>query len=282
MERKKVSIPELQRMKEEGRKITMLTAYDYPLALFMDRAGVDTILVGDSVAMVVLGYENTLPVTMDEMIHHCKAVRRAVKYAYLIGDMPFMSYQVSCEEAVKNAGRFIKEGGCEAIKLEGGTAVLDKAQAIIKAGIPVQGHIGLTPQSAAMLGEFKVKGKEIHAAHKIIDDAVALEKAGCFSLILECVPDKVAEVVTKRVKIPTIGIGAGPNCDGQVLVTHDMLGLFERFVPKFAKQYLNLSKDIVRAFENYIKEVREERFPTQAHSFVMKDDMAAKLRRIHL
>lgn len=278
MERKKVSIPDLQRMKQEGKKITMLTAYDYPLALFMDRAGVDTILVGDSVAMVVLGYENTLPVTMDEMIHHCKAVKRAIKYAYLIGDMPFMSYQASCEEAVKNAGRFIKEGGCEAVKLEGGSTVLDKAQAIIKAGIPVQGHIGLTPQSAAMLGEFKVRGKEVQAAQKIIDDAVALEEIGCFSLILECIPDKVAEIITKRVKIPTIGIGAGPSCDGQVLVTHDMLGLFERFVPKFAKQYVNLSKDIVKAFEDYIKEVKEGRFPTKAHSFVMKEEDAEKLK----
>ena len=278
MERKKVSIADLMSKKQQGKKITMLTAYDYPLASLVDKAEIDMILVGDSVGMVVLGYENTLPVTMDEMIHHSKAVKRAVKYAYLVGDMPFMSYQVSVQQAVANAGRFIKEGGCDAVKLEGGATVSAQVEAIIKAGIPVQGHLGLTPQSAAMLGEFKVRGKDASAAQKILDDARLLEKAGVFSIILECVPDELARAITQNVNVPTIGIGAGPWCDGQVLVTHDMVGLFERFTPKFVKKYTNVSGQMLEAFKAYKQDVENLKFPASEHSFTMKKEEAERLK----
>lgn len=278
MERKKISIPDLIAKRQQGKKITMLTAYDYPLAGLVDKAEIDMILVGDSVGMVVLGYENTLPVTMEEMIHHCKAVKRATKYAYLVGDMPFMSYQVSAEQAVTNAGRFIKEGGCDAVKLEGGASVAAQVEAIIKAGIPVQGHLGLTPQSAAMLGEFKVRGKDASAAQKILDDARLLEKTGVFSIILECVPDELAKVITQSVNVPTIGIGAGPWCDGQVLVTHDMVGLFERFTPKFVKKYTNVSTQMLEAFKAYKQDVENLKFPTAEHSFTMKKEEVERLK----
>ena len=278
MERKKVAIPDLNRKKQEGKKITMLTAYDYPLASLVDKAGVDIILIGDSVGMVVLGYDSTVPVTMDEMIHHSKAVRRGAKYAFLIGDMPFMSYQVSIEEAIRNAGRFMKEAGCDAVKLEGGTDVLEIAQAIIKAGIPVMGHLGLTPQTVSKLGGFKVQGKDAAVAQEIIDDALKLEEAGCFSVLLECIPDRVARLVTKKLKVPTIGIGAGSDCDGQVLVTHDLLGLFDRFTPKFVKQYVNLSAEISKGLKAYKEEVESGRFPTKEHSFTMKEEEAKKLK----
>jgi len=278
MERKKVAIPDLNRKKQEGKKITMLTAYDYPLASLVDEAGVDIILVGDSVGMVVLGYDSTVPVTMDEMIHHSKAVRRGAKYAFLIGDMPFMSYQANIEEAIRNAGRFMKEAGCDAVKLEGGTDVLEIAQAIIKAGIPVMGHLGLTPQTVSKLGGFKVQGKDATVAQEIIDDALKLEEVGCFSVLLECVPDRVARLVTKKLKVPTIGIGAGPDCDGQVLVTHDLLGLFDRFIPKFVKQYVNLSAEISKGLKAYKEEVESGRFPAKEHSFTMKEGEAKKLK----
>jgi 3-methyl-2-oxobutanoate hydroxymethyltransferase len=278
MKRKKTTITDLQQMKQEGKKITMLTAYDYPLANLVDRAEIDIVLVGDSVGNVVLGYETTVPVTMDEMLHHTKAVRRAIKYALLVGDMPFMSYNVSKEEAIKNAGRFIKEAGCDAVKLEHFKGIIGITEALIYSGIPVMGHIGLTPQTAASLGGFKVRGKDAEAAKGLIESATTLEEAGCFSIVLECIPDKVAQMITEKVNIPTIGIGAGPYCDGQVLVTHDMLGLFERFVPKFVKQYVNLSEQILAALKKYREEVITGKFPTREYSFSIKEEELEKIR----
>jgi 3-methyl-2-oxobutanoate hydroxymethyltransferase len=279
MELKKVTISDLQNKKREGKKITMLTAYDYPMARIIDGAGIDTILVGDSLGMVVLGYDSTVPVTMDEMIHHCKAVRRGTKNAFLIGDMPFMSYQVSKEEAVRNAGRFFKEAGCDAIKLEGGDEVLDVTIAIVNAGIPVLGHLGLTPQTISKLGGFKVQGKDADAAEKILGQALKLEKAGCFGVVLECIPDQVAKLITEKLSIPTIGIGAGPYCDGQVLVSNDMVGLFDRFVPKFVKQYVKLSGLISDGVKKYKDEVEKGEFPDAVHSFTIKDEEIKKLRK---
>lgn len=280
MDRKKVTIPDLQNKKREGKKITMLTAYDYPTAKLVDEAGIDTILVGDSLGMVVLGYDSTVPVTMDEMIHHAKAVRRGTKYAFLIGDMPFGSYQISKEEAIRNAGRFLKEAGCDAIKLEGGNESLDATIAIVTAGIPVLGHLGLTPQTASKLGGFKVQGKDADAAKSILDQALKLERAGCFGLVLECVPDKVAKLITEKLKIPTIGIGAGPDCDGQVLVTNDLVGIFDRFVPKFVKQYTKLAPMISDAFRKYKDEVEKGAFPDEAHSFTIKEEEIEKLVKV--
>lgn len=279
MERKKVTITDLQNKKREGKKITMLTAYDYPMARLVDDAGIDMILVGDSLGMVVLGYDSTVPVTMDEMIHHSKAVRRGTKYAFLVGDMPFMSYQISKEEAIRNAGRFMKEAGCDAVKLEGGDEVLEITKAIVDAGIPVLGHLGLTPQTISKLGGYKIQGKDAEAAKKILDQALRLEKAGCFAVVLECVPDEVAKVITEKLKIPSIGIGAGPYCDGQVLVTNDMVGLFDRFVPKFVKQYVKLSALISEGLKKYKDEVERGIFPDEAHSFVIKEEELDKLRK---
>jgi len=278
MERKKVTPVDVQAMKREGRKITMLTAYDYPMALLEDRAGIDIILVGDSLAMTVLGYENTLPVTMDEMIHHTKAVVRGAKYALILGDMPFMSYNCSEREAIINAGRFMKEAGADAVKLEGGVSVKEIVRAIVKAGIPVMGHIGLTPQTISMLGGFKVQGKDAKGAQKIIDDALQLEDAGAFSVLLEAVPAPITKRVTERLAVPTIGIGAGIHCDGQVLVVHDLLGLFDRFTPKFAKRYVNLSEPILKAFESYIDDVRKGAFPTDQHSFHIDEKELSKMK----
>ena len=278
MERKKITPVDVQTMKREGKKITMLTAYDYPMALLEDRAGIHIILVGDSVGMTVLGYENTVPVTMEEMIHHTKAVTRGAKFPLVIGDMPFMSYNTSEREAILNAGRFMKEGGADAVKLEGGASVKDIVKALVKAGIPVMGHIGLTPQTISMLGGFKVQGKDAQAAQKIIDDALLLEEAGAFSVLLEAVPAPIAKRVTERLKVPTIGIGAGVHCDGQVLVVHDMLGLFDRFTPKFAKRYVNLSEAILKAFDSYIQEVEKGTFPTDQHSFHIDEKELGKLR----
>ena len=278
MERKKLTPVDIQAMKKQGKKITMLTAYDYPLALLEDRAGIDIILVGDSVAMTVLGYENTLPVTMDEMIHHTKAVVRGAKHPLIIGDMPFMSYNTSDREAVINAGRFMKEGGADAVKLEGGASVKDVVKAIVQGGIPVMGHIGLTPQTISMLGGFKVQGKDAQAAQKIIDDALSLEDAGAFSVLLEAVPAPIAKMVTERLRVPSIGIGAGIHCDGQVLVVHDMLGLFDRFTPKFAKKYVNLSELILKALESYREEVLKGEFPTDQHSFHIDEKELSKMK----
>jgi 3-methyl-2-oxobutanoate hydroxymethyltransferase len=273
---KKITIQDILSMKNK-RKITMLTAYDYPLASLVDRAGIDMILVGDSVANVVLGLDSTTKVGMTEMIHHAKAVTRAVKHALVIGDMPYESYQINPQESVKNAKRFMEEAKCDAVKLEWFDRCLEVTAQIINAGIPVMGHIGLTPQTADKLGGFKVQGKDAEQARRLIDEAQALEKLGCFSLVLECVPDKIAEMITKNLKIPTIGIGAGINCDGQVLVTYDLLGLFERFTPKFVKKYINLAPLISEAIEDYKKEVIEGKFPTKNHSFTIKEEELKKL-----
>lgn len=278
MDRKKITPVDIQAMKNEGKKIAMLTAYDYPTALLEDRAGIEIILVGDSLGMTVLGYENTIPVTMDEMIHHTKAVTRGTKYALVIGDMPFMSYNTSEREAIFNAGRFMKEGGADAVKLEGGVTVKDIVKAIVNAGIPVMGHIGLTPQTISMLGGFKVQGKDAHAAQKIIDDALLLEDTGAFSVLLEAIPAPIAKRITERLKVPIIGIGAGVHCDGQVLVVHDILGLFDRFTPKFAKRYVNLSELMLKAFESYREEVLKGTFPTDQHSFHMDEKELTKIK----
>jgi 3-methyl-2-oxobutanoate hydroxymethyltransferase len=250
----------------------MLTAYDYATASAIDRAGLDTILVGDSLGMVVLGYENTLPVTMADMLHHCNAVARGARYALLIGDMPFMSYQASVEEAVRNAGRFLQEGGMDAVKLEGGRERSAAVHAIISAGIPVQGHLGLTPQSVHQLGGFRAQGKTAIAAKRLVEDALLLEQAGCFSLVLESIPARLARLVSERLTIPTIGIGAGIGCDGQVLVTHDLLGLFDRFTPRFVKKYADLHGQMAEAFGHYRDDVEARVFPGEEHSVGMADE----------
>lgn len=249
------------------RKLTMLTAYDYCMARWVDCAGVDMILVGDSLAMVMLGHEDTLSVTMEEMLHHTRAVARGTQRALVIGDMPFLSYQVSVSQAVENAGRFLKEGRAQAVKLEGGASVLPQVRAIVEAGIPVQGHLGLTPQSIAKLGGFKVQGKDQEAADKLVEDALALSEAGCFSLVLEAIPASVAQRITEAVPIPTIGIGAGPVCDGQVLVIHDLVGLFDRFIPRFVKQYDALGQRLMEAVSRYREEVEQGVFPGPEHTF---------------
>jgi len=269
--RKKVTTLTYRQKKERGEIITMLTAYDYPTALAMDRSGVDSILVGDSLGMVVLGYENTLPVTMEEMLHHCRAVSRGAKTALLVGDMPFMSYQVSVEEATRNAGRFLQQGGMDAVKLEGGRARADAIRSIVSAGIPVMGHLGLTPQSVNQLGGFRAQGKTTLAAKRLVEDALILEETGCFSIVLESVPARLAELISRKISIPTIGIGAGAGCDGQVLVTHDLLGLFERFTPKFVKKYADFHGEMKKAFADFIEDVETKRFPAQEHSVEMDD-----------
>lgn len=269
--RKKVTTLAYRQKKERGEIITMLTAYDYPTALAMDKAGIDSILVGDSLGMVVLGYENTLPVTMDEMLHHCRAVSRGAKSALLIGDMPFMSYQVSVEEATRNAGRFLQHGGMDAVKLEGGRERADAIRSIVSAGIPVMGHLGLTPQSVNQLGGFRAQGKTAAAAKRLVEDAVILEEAGCFSIVLEAVPARLAELISKKISIPTIGIGAGAGCDGQVLVTHDLLDLFDRFTPKFVKKFANFHSEMQKAFGDFIEDVETKRFPAQEHIVEMDD-----------
>jgi 3-methyl-2-oxobutanoate hydroxymethyltransferase len=270
--RKKVTTLSLRKKKVRGEPISMLTAYDYPTALAIDQAGIDSILVGDSLGMVVLGYENTLPVTMDDMLHHCRAVARGAKYAMLIGDMPFMSYQVSTEGAVRNAGRFLQEAGMDAVKLEGGRERLDAIHAIISAGIPVQGHLGLTPQSVHQFGGFKPQGKTADAAQRLLEDAFRLQEAGCFSLVLESVPARLATLVSERLDIPTIGIGAGAGCDGQVLVTHDMLGLFERFTPRFVKKYAHLHQEMKTSFAAYKHDVERKTFPAEEHTVEMSPE----------
>ena len=269
----KVTLHTLQAMKERGEPITMLTAYDYPTALLVDRSGVDMILVGDSLGMVVHGFETTLPVTMDMMILHCRAVRRGVERAYLVGDMPFGSYQLSIEEAKRNAIRLLAEGGVDAVKLEGGKHVADTVRELVEMGIAVQGHIGLTPQSISALGGFKAQGKTLEAARRLIDDAKALEQAGVFSLVLESVPARLAALITRTVRVPTIGIGAGGGCDGQVLVTHDLLGLSVRRTPKFAKRYADLAAVMQSAFETYRDEVRARAFPSAEHTFSIPDEV---------
>jgi len=276
MELKKITVQDILNLKGK-RKITMLTAYDYPLASLVDKAGIDMILVGDSLANVVLGLDSTTKVGMPEMLHHARAVNRAVNRALVIGDMPFSAYQVNTDEAVKNARLFISDAKCDVVKLEWFDSCLDVTERIIQNGIQVMGHIGLTPQTADKLGGFKVQGKEAEAASRLIRQAEELEKRGCFAIVLECVPDKVSGIITERLKIPTIGIGAGVNCDGQVLVIHDLLGLFERYTPKFVKKYINLSSIISRALEDYRDEVLEGKFPGREHSFTIKEEELKKL-----
>jgi len=277
MERKKITISDLMAKKGKGSKITMLTAYDYPTAQMVDRAGIDTILVGDSLGMVVLGYTSTVTVTMEEMIHHTKAVTRGTTYAFVIGDMPFMSYQTGIEKAIENAGRFIKEGGCDAVKLEGGTEVAPAVKAIVTAGIPVCAHIGLTPQTATQLSGFKVQGKDAESARSLINAAKDLEKAEAFMIVMECIPEILASRITRELSIPTIGIGAGKDCDGQVLVYHDLVGLFERFTPRFVKQYIKLGPMIIDALKEYKKEVEDGVFPGEEHIFKMSKEEAEKI-----
>lgn len=273
----RITTTELKDKKLKKEKITMLTSYDYSLAGMVDAAGIDMILVGDSLGMVVLGYENTLSVTMDDMIHHTKTVARAAKRAMIVGDMPFLSYHISLQEAVRNAGRFIQEAGAQCVKLEGGTERVDTVKAIVDAQIPVVGHIGLTPQSVNQLGGFRVQGKDLEGAKKLIEDAKAMEAAGCFSIVLECVPSQLAKRITEELTIPTIGIGAGPDCDGQVLVINDMLGMFKGHIPKFVKKFTNLEPLIMEALQAYKQEVETGLFPGPEHGFTIKDDVLEKL-----
>jgi 3-methyl-2-oxobutanoate hydroxymethyltransferase len=271
-QRKKVTTRTIREMKTRAELITMLTAYDYGTALAVDRAGIDSILVGDSLGMVVLGYDTTLPVTMEDMLHHCRAVARGASYALLIGDMPFMSYQASVEDAVRNAGRFLQEADMDAVKLEGGRERAEVVTAIVSAGIPVMGHLGLTPQSVHQFGGFRAQGKEASAAKRLVEDALLLEEAGCFSIVLESIPSRLGQLVSERLEIPTIGIGAGPDCDGQVLVTHDLIGMFDRFTPRFVKRYAEIHQAMDRAFIEFREEVVRKDFPTAEHSVEMSDE----------
>jgi 3-methyl-2-oxobutanoate hydroxymethyltransferase len=273
----RITASQIKEMKKQGEKIAMITAYDYPMAKLVDEAGMPIILVGDSLGMVVLGYESTIPVTMDEMIHHTKAVVRGTKHALIIGDMPFMTYHISTEDALRNAARFIQEGGAHAVKLEGGETVAEKVSRIVAAGIPVQGHIGLTPQSIHQLGGYKVQGKTAEVAARLLNDAKALESAGVFSIVLECIPTPLAKLITERVSVPTIGIGAGKHCDGQVQVISDLLGLYTDFVPKHAKQYTKLHESISTSVSDYISEVKTGKFPTPKQSYEMDEAVLAQI-----
>ena len=273
----KNTVTTLQEQKNNGEKISMITCYDYSTAKIMEEAGVNTILVGDSLGNVMLGYEDTLQVTMEDMIHHCAAVSRAVKDTFVVCDMPFMSYQADVSDAVRNAGRLVQEGRANMVKLEGGVEVCPQIEAIVKASIPVCAHIGLTPQSINAFGGYKVQGKTEAAAKKLIEDAFAVEKAGASMVVLEGVPAKLAKIVTEKLSIPTIGIGAGKDTDGQVLVMQDMLGMFKDFVPKFVKQFANMGDVMKEAFESYIKEVNDGTFPGEEHTYDIDDDIIEKL-----
>lgn len=275
----RLTIDDLKRKKRDGEKIAMITAYDYPSARLVDEAGADIILVGDTLGMVVLGYDTTIPVTMEDMIHHTKAVVRGSQRALVVGDMPFMSYQVSPEEALRNAGRFLQEAGCQAVKLEGGVHMAPTVKRLVEVGIPVMGHIGLTPQSVHQLSGFKVQGKTPAAAVKLLNDAHALEEAGAFAIVLETIPAPLAKLITERVSVPTIGIGAGPDTDGQVQVLHDLLGLFTAFTPKHARRYAEVGDLIRRAVADYVADVRNRRFPTAEQSFHMKPEALEELAR---
>ncbi len=280
MQQKKVTIPDI-RNRKNGIPLSVLTAYDYPWAKMVDAAGIDIVLVGDSLGMVVLGHPDTVSVTMDEMIHHTKAVVRGVERALVVTDMPFGSYNSSVPAAINNATRILKEGHADAVKLEGGVSMAETVAAIVRAGIPVQGHIGLTPQTATSLGGFKVQGKSAQAAKQLIEDAQALEAAGCFSIVLEAIPAPLADHITRAITVPTIGIGAGPGCDGQVLVIHDLVGLYDRFTPKFVKQYAKINEPIAAALAQYKAEVESRAFPTEAHSFTMKSEEMDKLLQLY-
>lgn len=276
----KVTIHTLLEKKRKKQKITWLTAYDYPMAQMEQKAGIDIILVGDSIGMTTYGWESTLPVTMDLLIPHTKAVRKGAPNAFLIGDMPYMSYQVSIEEAVRNAGRFMAECACDAVKLEGGREVIDTVKALVKATIPTVGHLGLTPQSIAMLGGFKAQGRDVDTALRIIEDAKAIEEAGACMILLEAVPPEVGKIVTERARIPILGIGGGPHVDGQCLIVHDMLGMFEAFTPKFVKRYANISQQIVEALKVFIEDVNEGGFPGPEQCYKMPKEEAEKLEEM--
>ena len=280
MHDRKLTIPDIKNRKN-ATPIAEVTAYDYPWARLADQAGMDIVLVGDSLGMVVLGYTDTVSVTMEEMIHHTKAVVRGVEHALVVTDMPFGSCSSSIPAAIDNAVRILKEGRADAVKVEGGVAMATTVAAMVAAGIPVQGHIGLTPQTATSLGGFKVQGKSAQAAHQLIDDALALEAAGCFSIVLEAIPAPLAEHITGRLAIPTIGIGAGPDCDGQVLVIHDLVGLYDRFTPKFVKQYARINEPVGEALRQYREEVQNRTFPTAAHSFTMKAEEMDRLLKLY-
>jgi len=274
---KKFTVSDLKAFKARGEKIAMLTAYDYSMAKLLDDAGVDSLLVGDSLGMTMLGYENTLQVTMEDMIHHTKAVRRGTKNAFLIADMPFLSYHVTVEEAVRNAGRFVREALVDAVKVEGGVEMAETIRAIVRAQIPVVAHIGLTPQSVNVFGGFKVQGKSLDQAKKLIEDALAVQEAGACAIVLECIPAKLAKVISEKLEIPTIGIGAGPDCDGQVLVIQDMIGMFKTFTPKFVKRFAGVGEQIEAAAEAYIREINSGAFPGPEHTFGMDDEVLEKL-----
>ncbi len=275
--KKKPTIPNFLEMKRQGKRFTMVTAYDYAFATQVDKTDIEMILVGDSAAMVMLGYENTLPIDMDTLILLGKAVVKGAPNTFIVGDMPFLSYEVSAEKAVENAGRMMKEAGVDCVKLEGGVEVADTVAAIVKAGIPVMGHIGLTPQSSSQLGGFRVQGKDLTAAEKLLEDALALEEAGSFCIVLEAVPNPVAQAITEKLTVPSLGIGAGPHCDAQVLVMHDLLGLFDRFVPKFVKQYAQLGKDVVAAFSKFDEEVKAGTFPADEHSYHVSEALEREI-----
>src|SRR5436309_2389158 len=276
---KKVTVPDVVAMKRDGKRITMMTAYDAAFARLVEQAGIDIILVGDSLGMVVLGYPTTVPVTMDDMVRHAAAVSRGASRPLLIGDMPFGSYQAGREDALRNAARFLKEAGMDAVKIEGGREVVETVRALVDNGIAVMAHVGLTPQRVAQLGGFKVQAKTSRAARKLIDDALALEDAGAFSIVLESVPSEVGQLASERLAIPTIGIGAGVDCDGQVLVLHDVLGLFGEFKPKFAKRYADIGTAVVEALREYDRDVRAGTFPDDEHSFTMKESELVSLQR---
>lgn len=278
MTKQKITIPKLKDLKAEQKKLRMITAYDYPSAVIVNKTPIEMILVGDSVGMVMLGYNSTVPVTMEDMLHHVKPVVKGAPDTFIVADMPFGSYNNSIEDAVKNACRLMKEGGADAVKLEGGNeAMLNVVRAIVTAGIPVMAHIGLTPQTVSQLGGFKVQGRHTDEALRLINEAEKLEAAGAFAIVVECVPSQVAQVITEKVSIPTIGIGAGPKCDGQVLVLHDMLGMFDRFVPKFVKRYTDIASPITEALNNYAQEVADGVFPAAEHSFNMSEEALKRL-----
>lgn len=277
MARKKITIHDLYRMKQNKEPITMLTVYDYPMALLEEKAGVEIMLVGDSLGMTILGYDSTLPVTMDIMIPHTQAVRKAAPTAYLVGDMPYMTYQISIEKAIENAGRYMSEAGCDAVKLEGGKNMAKTVEALVNATIPVMGHIGLTPQSMAQMGGFKAQGRTAETAEKIIGDAKALEAAGISSLLVEGIPPEVGKIIARELSVPVIGIGGGPYCDGQLLIVHDMLGFFDAFTPKFVKKYNNLNKHILETFAEYINDVKRGKFPQPEHCYSMDAEEVKKL-----
>jgi 3-methyl-2-oxobutanoate hydroxymethyltransferase len=279
-ERKKVTLPVLLKKMADGIPITMITCYDYAMADLVEKAGVDMVLVGDSLGMTLLGYETTLPVTMEDMIRHAQAVRRGSPTSWLIGDMPYMSYQPSIEAAVRNAGRFMAEAACDAVKLEGGTEMADRVEAIARAGIPVMGHLGLTPQSATALGGFRVQGRDAARAKKIVDSARALEEAGAFSILLELVPDRVCQLITERASIPIISLGSGPHAHGQLLIFHDMFGLYPRFKPKMAKVYANAGEVILNGLKAYVAEVEGRQFPQPEHWFGIDDAQLAELKQM--